>query len=85
MANDLARQILRFAWHWTSALWILVGAYLVLAAQDLPQHALLVRVIGLVHLAAGLLDGYFTRGRHIGWPPITLIGVFALIGSFYGA
>jgi len=33
MVNPLAKRVMRFAWHWTSMLWILVAAYLAFAAQ----------------------------------------------------
>ena len=78
MANALAKQVIRFAWHWTSALWILVAAYLALAAQGQFVSQLLLFGVGIFHLIAGILDGVLTRGKHIGWAPITLIGVFVL-------
>ena len=74
----LARRVLRFAWHMTSVLMILCGLVIVWPGTDL----LLVRIIGAAWLAAGLFDGAYTRGRHIGWPFLTAAGVFALLGSF---
>lgn len=82
MVSPLAKQVLRFAWHWTSLLWVLIAAYLAIAAQGQVSHRPLLMGIGLFHLGAGLLDGIFTRGKHIGWLPITLIGVMVLMGSF---
>lgn len=82
MDNALARQVIRFAWHWTSALWVLVAAYLALASQGDVIHPTLLLAIGLFHLIAGLADGVLTRGKHIGWPPITLIGALVLIAWF---
>jgi hypothetical protein len=81
MVHPLAKQVMRFAWHWTSALWVLIAAYLALSAQGTFVYPPLVIGIGLVHLVAGILDGVFTRGKHIGWPPITLIGVLVLVAS----
>ncbi|PQA88720.1 hypothetical protein [Hyphococcus luteus] len=78
MVRPLAKQVMRFAWHWTSALWILVAAYLALSAQGEIFHRPLLFGIGFFHLAAGLLDGLLTRGKHIGWPLITLMGVLVL-------
>jgi hypothetical protein len=78
MANTLAKRVMRFAWHWTSALWILVAAYLAIAAQGQLVHQPLLLAIGIVHLLAGMMDGVWTRGKHIGWPPITLIGVLVI-------
>lgn len=79
MRNPLAKQVMRFAWHWTSMLWVLVAAYLVIAAQGDIAHRPLLIGIGAFHLVAGLYDGVFTRGKHIGWIPITLIGVMVLL------
>ena len=73
----LARRVLRFAWHMTSVLMILCGLVIVWPSTDLP----LVRIIGAAWLGAGLFDGAFTRGRHIGWPFLTAAGAFALLGS----
>ena len=81
MMNPLAKQVMRFAWHWTSMLWILVAAYLAFAAQGQIAHRPLLLGIGFFHLMAGLFDGIITRGKHIGWLPITLIGVMVLLAS----
>lgn len=81
VAHSLAQQVLRFAWHWTSALWILIALYLTLTAQGLAYSRALLLGIGAVHLIAGLVDGICTRGQHIGWSPITVIGVLVLVAS----
>ena len=79
MANPLARFILPFAWHLTSGIG-LVLAILLLASAWVPAHAL---TIGLAASAAlfttsGLIDALGSRGRHIGWLPLTLIGLASL-------
>ena len=83
MENALAKEVMRFAWHWTSALWFLVAAYLAIAAfDDNAASTPLLWAIGLAHIAAGLFDAIITKGKHIGWPPITIIGMlvsFALV------
>lgn len=76
------RAVIRFAWHWTSALWLLVAAVLALSAYGRIDAPMLVAAIGAVHLVAGIADGILTRGRHIGWPLITLIGALALLATF---
>ena len=80
--SGFARRVLRFAWHWTSALWVLVAAVLAMTAHGLIDAPLLIAAIGAVHLFAGIADGILTRGRHIGWPLITIIGVLALLATF---
>ena len=79
MGRPLARQVIRFAWHWTSVLWLLVAAVLVAAGLGQPVARWLLACIGGAHLALGLFDLVITRGRHIGWPPITLIGGLVLL------
>jgi hypothetical protein len=39
----------------------------------------LIAGIGVLHVAVGLIDAVVTRGKHIGWPLLTAIGVFALL------
>ena len=66
MGRVLAKQVLRFAWHLTSLLW-------------LGQAALLIAGVGALHLLVGVFDGVVRRGQHIGWPLLTAIGAFALL------
>lgn len=78
MQRKQARQVTRLAWHWTSVLWCLIGLYLLVSAWAEVLFQPYVIAIGLVHLSAGIFDGVLTRGKHIGWFPITLIGVLVL-------
>lgn len=82
MDNPLAKQVLRFAWHWTSLLWLLIALYLSLAAQGNIVNRPLLLAIGFMHLVAGIADALLTHGRHIGWPPIVIIGGLVLISVF---
>jgi len=77
LARPLARQVLRFAWHLTSALMILCGLVVVWPGTA-PT---LIAIIGATWLVAGLVDAVATRGRHVGWPFLTAAGAFALLGS----
>ena len=80
MSRALAKQVVRLAWHLTSLLW-LGQALLLLRAANNPSSLdrVLAGGIGALHLGAGLFDGIFTRGRHIGWPMLTAIGLFCLL------
>jgi hypothetical protein len=80
LARPQAQQVLRFAWHLTSLLWI-GQALLLLRAATSPQSldSALIAGIGLLHVGVGLFDGYVTRGKHIGWPMLTAIGAFCLL------
>ncbi len=82
MQNNLARQVTRFAWHWTTALWLLVAATLALSAYSLIDSVHLLVAIGGVHVVMGLADAILTRGQHIGWPLITLIGGLTLFAVY---
>jgi hypothetical protein len=80
LASGLARFILRFAWHLTSLTW-LVLAIILLAFQFQPAHAMSIARIatGVAFVAAGVFDAFGSRGRHIGWPLLTGIGIAALL------
>lgn len=82
MDSPLARQVTRFAWHWMSVLWLIVAAVLAVTAYGLDLPLWLMVFIGLAHLAFGLIDAAVTRGRHIGWPLITLIGALVLLSAY---
>jgi hypothetical protein len=81
MGRPLARQVVRFAWHWTSLLWLMVAAVLFSAGLGHPVEIWLLRVIGAVHLAMGLLDAVVTRGKHIAWPLLILVGGLTLLAT----
>ena len=79
LGSALARFLLRFVWHFMSILFAIIAVALV--AQHLPgsgQTALLAgTAIGVG--GAGVFDAVVTRGRHVGWPLLVLIGVVALL------
>ncbi len=80
MGRLLAKQVVRFAWHLTSLLWLGQATLLFRAAVD-PMYVdpALIGGIGFLHVAVGLFDAVVTRGQHIGWPLLTAIGAFALL------
>ena len=82
MRDPLARRVLRFAWHWTSALWLVVAVVLVSAATGSFVDRTILLAIATAHILGGLADAVVTRGKHIGWPLILAIGgltLFAVI------
>ena len=82
MREPLARQVLRFAWHWTSALWLCVALVLVSAGTgSFVDHTILL-AIALAHIVCGLADAVLTRGKHIGWPFIVSIGALTLFAVY---
>lgn len=80
MSRLLAKQVIRFAWHVTSLLWV-GQALLMLRAASSPQYfdRTFIAGIGLLYVGIGLFDAVVTRGKHIGWPLLAAIGVFALL------
>ena len=76
-SRPLARQVLRFAWHFTSVL--MVVSALVVAWPGTPTP--LVITTGSIWLGVGLFDAVYTRGRHIGWPLLSGAGLLALLGA----
>jgi hypothetical protein len=80
LASSLARFVLRFAWHLTSLTW-LVLAVILMAFQFQPDHTIGIARIatGVAFTAAGVLDAFGSRGRHIGWPLLAGTGIAALL------
>ena len=79
MRNDLAQQVVRFAWHLTSffgliAIYILAKAAYDFAAADIA----LLAVTGSVFLVAGIYDAIVTKGKHIGWTMLAGVGALTL-------
>ncbi len=79
LASAQARFLLRLTWHGFS---VLMGVLaLVLLTLIWRPEAVLQTTLGAtgaVFLISGLVDVVVTRGRHIGWPFLTAIGVLAL-------
>jgi hypothetical protein len=85
MQRPLTRFIVPFAWHYTSLLGLVVASIL-LAWAWAPESA---RPIGLamaaaVFTTAGMWDAIGSRGQHVGWLPLTLIGLASLAALFVG-
>ena len=81
--RPLARWVLRAAWHLTTLL-MLICALAVWRAADssMPIDTVVITAIGLVWLIAGLLDLLGSKGKHIGWPPLTLAGMLVLVAAY---
>ncbi len=77
MTHDLARQVVRLAWHFTTVLMLLSAVVVLWPGTPKP----LLLVMGAVWLAVGLLDAVVTRCQHIGWPLLTAAGLAAIAGG----
>lgn len=75
--DEYRGMLVRFAWHFTSVLMLVTAALVVWPGTPAP----LIRLTGGVWLFVGILDAVLTRGRHIGWPFLSLGGLLAIIGA----
>lgn len=83
LQNDLARQVLRFAWHLTSALGLIVAWLLVSYARSPSAiDPAMIVLIGLILAGSGLIDAIYTRGKHIGWPLLFAAGATTLASIY---
>ena len=80
LTRPLARVILRFAWHVTSVSWAILALILVqLVRNPATARFWAAAGTGVAFTCVGLFDAAATRGRHIGWPLLTGIGVAAFL------
>jgi hypothetical protein len=85
MQRPMARFIVPFAWHLTSFIGLIVAAVL-LAFAWVPEHATTVGIVAtaIVFTVGGILDAFGSRGKHVGWAPLTLIGISAFVALLSG-
>lgn len=77
-AHAQSRKVMRGAWHLTSAFMVLTAAVMVWPDTDTWLKAL----VAAFWLGIGLYSLASTRGRHVGWPTLTLAGLAGLAGAF---
>jgi len=70
------RRRLHFTWHLCSVYMLLTAAAVAWPGTPLP----LIRLIGAIYLALGLVALWMSRGRHVSGPLFTGAGILALIG-----
>jgi hypothetical protein len=85
MQYPLARFILPFGWHLMSFMGLVIAAVLFAWAWS-PDKAITIglAMTGIVFTVAGVWDAIGSKGQHVGWPPLTLIGLSALAALFFG-
>ena len=83
MQRPLARFIVPFAWHLTSLIGLVIASIL-LAWAWAPESARVIGVgmAGTMFTSAGIWDAIGSRGQHVGWLPLTLIGLACLAALF---
>lgn len=78
LSHDLARFLLRIVWHFMTILFWIIAATLWASTRstDIAISVLLAATaIGIG--GAGVYDAIGSRGQHIGWPMLVLIGLSA--------
>lgn len=71
-------RTLRFAWHITTVLWWGFAALLWQVATGSITPADVLTVIACTSIVAGLLPLVITRGRHLSWLVLFVVGGIAL-------
>ena len=84
-SSAFTTQTLRFAWHLTTVLFWAFAAILWLAGSGGITQSGVLRVIGHSCIASGFLPLLITRGKHLSWIVIFVIGAIALYGSGSGS
>jgi hypothetical protein len=80
LASELARFLLRFAWHLTSVTWAVLALTLIQLVRDAATARWWAAAsTGVVFTAVGLFDAIYSRGRHAGWPLLAGMGLAALL------
>ena len=81
LASDLARFLLRAVWHIMSITFAIIATALIASAESQSATKTVLLAATAIGIGgAGVLDAIGSRGRHIGWPLLVLIGAFALLG-----
>lgn len=80
LESDLARMVLRGAWYLTSLLWVMMAVVLYSVAFEPMNIAnTILLTFGVGFLLIGIFDLVFSRGRHMGWPVLSAIGIFCIV------
>jgi len=77
--TEFTTRTLRFAWHITTIAWWGMAALLWLAGSGNLTERGALTVIGCSFVVAGLLPLVITRGRHLSWLVLLLVGGIALL------
>ncbi|RPD83477.1 hypothetical protein [Luteimonas sp. 100069] len=76
--SEFTTRTLRFAWHITTIGWYGFAALLVHAGRgDLTVSGML-QILGMTFVASGFLPLLLTRGKHLSWLVLFVIGGIAL-------
>lgn len=86
LESQFARRLIRFAWHATSLMWVMMAVMLgALAFAPDALASVLLYTMAAGFLLCGAIDAVVTRFRHVGWSVLFAIGVFCLAAAIVGA
>ncbi|HEY4583203.1 MAG TPA: hypothetical protein VIG88_10095 [Lysobacter sp.] len=71
-------RTLRFAWHITTVAWFGFAALLAYVGHGGPTASGMLRIVGTTFIVSGFLPLVVTRGRHLSWAVLFVIGGMAL-------
>lgn len=72
-------RTLRFAWHLTTVAWWGIATLLWQASSGTITRAGMLDIVGYTALVSGLLPLVVTRGRHLSWVVLFVIGGIVLL------
>ena len=85
LENGFARFVLRGGWHLLSLMWLVMAVILYALAFHPDNLALIIlRIMAGSFLSAGIFDLILSKGKHIGWPVLTAIGIFCAVAAEIG-
>ncbi len=83
LSRDLARFLLRAVWHFMTILFWILAAALWFGASSTDSAVTVLLALTAVGIGgAGVYDAIGSRGQHVGWPMLVLIGLLAASGLF---
>ncbi len=79
LSDPVLRDVLRLAWHFTTAFILVTALVLFVAAANANavDHRIVV-AIGVTYLIAGLVDLVVTNAKHDAWPLLMAVGTLVL-------
>jgi hypothetical protein len=78
LAHDLARFLLRTVWHFMTVLFWMIAAVLWTSAGSTDRAVTMLLAVTAIGIGgAGIYDAIGSRGQHVGWPMLVLIGLLA--------
>ena len=80
-SSSFTTRTLRFAWHITTVAWFGFAALLVQIGNGHLTSSSAAQIIGLTSIASGFLPLIITRGKHLSWLVLFIIGGISLFVS----